>query len=269
MAKDEVEKVEVGAGSIVPAAMDFEADAGIGQEGMGKDDLAIPRLVILQALSPQLQKQKSEFIEGADQGQIFDTVSKALYEGDKGLTVVPICYRRAYLEWKLREDGGGFVKDHSDDESILQTTKKDKRGRDMTEAGTQIVTTAEYFVMQLLDDGSFIPAVISMASTQLKKARNWNTLMKQWRMPSKAGGTYNPPMFARSYEFTTVPESNDQGSWFGWSIKPGKTLEEIEGGAEIYMAARDFYEKIKAGSVKVSAHNEDVASVEESDDDPM
>ena len=246
----------------------FLEDAGIGQESMDKDDFAIPRLAIAHPLSPQLNKQKAEYIPDAEPGDIFDTVSGAVYDGNKGITVIPISYRRAYVEWILRTEGGGFVADHGSDGSILNTTTKDEKGQDITKDGTQIVTTAEYFVFVLDKEScSYHPAVISMAATQLKKARRWNTIINQFRLPKKAGGTFNPPMYARTYSMTTVPESNKNGSWFGWDIKPSDTLNQIENGTEIYAAAKSFRGKVLSGELKASQQIE--SSVEETDDDPI
>ena len=252
----------------------FESDAGAGQEGMtGLDDYAIPRLNILQDNSPQCKKSEAEFMPDAEAGMFYDTVLKHIYSGETGIDVVPVSYRRAYIEWKLREKGGGIVKDHGLDGSIMDTTEKDDKNRDITPAGTQVVITAEYFAF-LVDThtGDHRPVVISMKSTQLKKARQWNFVMNQWKMPAKNGGTFNPAMFARCYRFTTLPERNESGSWFGFNIVPGKVLNEIPNGMAIYTAAKEFRSQVQAGKVKVSVDTDQNAmgdAIPESDDSPM
>jgi hypothetical protein len=47
-------------------AQDFEAHAAAGMEDVSSKDVIIPRLTLLQTLSPQLNKKKGEYIEGAD-----------------------------------------------------------------------------------------------------------------------------------------------------------------------------------------------------------
>ena len=103
----------------------------------------------------------------------------------------------------------------------------------------------------------------------MKKAKQWNTLITNWRLESKGGGTYNPPMFARAYNLTTTPESNSQGSWFGWAVKAAEVISELPHGMEIYGAAKGLREQVQSGEVKVSAQVEDAAGATESDDDPM
>ena len=46
---------------------------------------------------------------GAEEGQIFDNVTNELFDGDKGITVVPVTFRKTYIEWT---DDRKFVNDH-------------------------------------------------------------------------------------------------------------------------------------------------------------
>ena len=93
-------------------------DVGAGQEGMGAEDLMIPRLTILQQMSDQVNKRHGSYIDGAEPGMIMDSVSNVAYDGEQGITVVPISYRRAHIEWKA--DRGGLVADHGPDSSCLE-----------------------------------------------------------------------------------------------------------------------------------------------------
>lgn len=248
----------------------FEDDAGAGQEQMDKDDFAIPRMSILQALSPQVKKGDAQ-IEGAEEGTIFDSVSEVMVDGEAGIYVVPISYRRAYIEWRLREDnGGGFVNDHGTNSDVMLGTKKDDRLRDITKDGTQIVPTAEYICF-IVDKktGAMSAVCISMSGTQLKKAKRWNTLINTLQIPRVHGdGTFNPAMFYKVYHLSTVPESNAKGDWFGWKIAPDEDVIKLPGGMEVYKRAKEFREAISTGDVKVAAHV-DTGDAEEGDDDPM
>jgi hypothetical protein len=47
-------------------------------------EMQIPFVRVLQALSPQLNKKKSEFIEGAAQGDLFNTVTGQHWAGGRG-----------------------------------------------------------------------------------------------------------------------------------------------------------------------------------------
>ena len=90
----------------VPSVVDFTADAGAGLENVTQEDLIIPRLKLVQALSPQVQKHDGAYIEGISVGDVFNTVTNEFWSGEKGLTVVPVSYKRVFLEWGPKKAGG-------------------------------------------------------------------------------------------------------------------------------------------------------------------
>lgn len=237
----------------LPSDLNIYDDKGAGQENMTAEDFSVPRFTILQQLSPQCDKTKPEHIEGAEPGMIINTVTGELFDGDEGIEIIAMHYIRNHLEWKPRAKGGGFVKNWGPSPKVLESCKIDENRNAITVDGNEIVATAEYFCFYLKEDGQFSPAVISMAKTQLKKARNWNTQINELKVPRPDGaGTFNPAMWYRTYRLTTQPESNDKGSWFGWVIEPGQNVLEMEDGAAKYMAAREFQQRIKAGEVKAA-----------------
>lgn len=249
----------------------FAEDAGVGQENMDRNDYAIPRIRILQDLSPQVKKTEQGYIKGAEAGMICDPVSEQVFSGEHGVLVIPISYRRSHIEWRTREKGGGIVADHGADGAILDQTKKDDRGRAILPNGNQITINAEYFVF-VVDPttGSHTPYVLGMSGTQLKKSRRWNTMINQLRIQHPSGsGTINPAMFYRTYKLSTEPERNEQGSWFGWHITPDKSTVELPDGEQLYLAAREFRKQIAAGAVKAQQENDTSEVPIESEDSPM
>ena len=77
----------------------FVADSSSGLENVSADDLAIPFLRLAQALSPQVNEREGAYIKDCKQGDIFNTVDNTFYKGDEGVSVVPVAYKRSYLEW--------------------------------------------------------------------------------------------------------------------------------------------------------------------------
>ena len=241
--------------TLVNNDMLFE-DQGAGQEGIESQDLMIPRISILQSMSPQVNKRDGQYVEGAEVGSIFNTVSNEVVDGEEGITVVPIKYRRAHIEWKANR--GGFVMDHGSEASVLQQCTQDDGYKNILDNGNEIVITGEYFLFVVRPDGSYDPALLSMTSSQLKKARRWNSMMNHLKIPKPDGsGLFNPAMFYASYKLTTVPEENDQGSWFGWDIEcldggSGGILESLENGESIYLDARSFKERVDNQTVSAA-----------------
>ena len=247
------------------------ADIGSGLENMTADDFAIPRLAILQSNSPQVDKRGEGYIEGAEPSMIIENVSNGTFDGEKGIVVVPISYRRTIIEWGLRENGGGFVADHGYNPSLLKELKpvvvKEKTYM-LNDKGNQLIDTAEYFVY-IVDGDTWSPSVISMSSTQMRKSKRWNTLIDSVKLTAPDGRRVSAAAYFMSYKLTTVPESNEKGSWFGWDIKKnGKTID-LEFGKNIYLEAREFNNQIKSGDVKVADPVAESGTTVESEDSPM
>ena len=96
MAKNEV--ATKNGGGAVAVIDDDLLSLGTGLEDTSSDDFAIPFLQLLQALSPQLNKNDGKYVKGAEQGNIFNTVTGEATDGDEGLIVVPCYYNKKYLE---------------------------------------------------------------------------------------------------------------------------------------------------------------------------
>jgi len=251
----------------VVASFSIDEDVGLGQENMGAEDFAIPRIGIVQSLSPQRSKTKPEYIEGCVEGQIFENVTKKIFDGEKGIHIVPVYYSKKYLEWVPRKAGGGLAADHGADSSIIEKCKKNDKGQYFTESGNEVIPTSEYYVF-IVDTatGLYIRAVLSMAKSFVKASKRLNTMINQLRVPNSKGDMVNPPMFYQAYNLVTVPESNEQGEWFRWEIKEkeSKMLTEIPHGDAIYAAAKEFRRAITLGEVKTADHNTEMAEEDES-----
>ena len=163
----------------------FEEDAGGGLENLTADDLTIPRLKILQALSPEVNKRDGKYVDGAAAGDIINTVTSELYTEETGCVVIPVTYKRMFLEWQPRESGGGLIQQHTDPQILSQTTK-DKTGADVLENGNYIQTSATHYVLTISGD-SYQQVMIPMAGTQLKKSRTWNSVMASLKVKASEG----------------------------------------------------------------------------------
>jgi hypothetical protein len=234
--------------AVIPAVIDdtfFARNAGDGLENVGARDLIIPRITILQALSPQVQAKKPEYIQGAQVGDICDVGTQEIFEAP--LVFLPVHYVKQFLEWAPRSSGKGLVKIH-DDPAILDECERDEKNRPITKDGNTIAETAQFFGLNLSAGGRrcFLP----LSSTQLKKARRWLTLATSEQVAREDGSSFTPPLFYRTYNLSTVDESNAEGDWSGWKIERGTKLQEVEGWKELYAEAMSFRDAIKSGTVR-------------------
>ena len=228
----------------------FEEDAAKGLGKIGQEDLALPFLKILGQLSPEVNKRDGKYVEGAEPGMIFNSVSGDLYDGVKGIDVIPCFYKLEYIEWKDRGEGPGApvaIYDSSSD--IMSKTKPDANYKDRLPNGNYIEKTASHFVIITGDSPS--TALISMKSTQLKISRKWNSMMSGIKLKGK-NGLFTPASFSHIYRLKTTQMSNDKGTWFGWEVsKVGPITDQ-----QLYQQAKSFSESISKGAVKAK-HGED------------
>ena len=169
----------------------FEEDASKGLGEIGQQDLALPFLKILAQLSPEVNKRDGKYVEGAEAGMIYNSVTGELHNGVEGINVIPCFYKLEYLEWKDRGEGLGAPMAIYDSSSsdIMSKTKPDANYKDRLPNGNYIERTASHFVIILGDSPS--TALISMKSTQLKISRKWNSMMNGLKLKGKNGVIYS------------------------------------------------------------------------------
>lgn len=241
----------------VSTDVDYGVAAGAGLENAGREDFAIPFLQILQKLSPQLDRKHQNYIKGAVEGMLYNTATGETVPGDEGVLVIPCFYRRAFVAWVLREKGGGFKGEYMADDPIVRTTRRDDRGREIIPGSDiQLVDTRIFGVLVVGEGGQPSPAIVTMSSTQLKKAKKWCTQMSQLQQEEGRTTGTQYPTFAHAYRLTTTGESNDKGNWEGWVITHEGLLHEAipgDAGKQAFDAALGFYNSLKTGAVKLRA----------------
>ena len=248
--------------NVVASELDkmLEADAGVGLENITTEDMQIPFIRIIQALSPQLQKDDPLYIKGAQQGDIFNTVSQELYretiDDSTSLVVVPAFFEKKFLEFQLRSSGGGFVRELApDDKDITMTSRENTT--ELLPNGNELVRTHQHLVIAKSADGTIAPSVLDMKKTQLKVSRRWNTLKNSARLPSGA----LMPIYGTAWRVTTVLEANDQGKWFNYKLdRIHDITPEIE---NMMLEARNMYQGVSKGEVKMAAASADEIAKEE------
>ena len=108
-----------------------------------------------------------------------------------------------------------------------------------------------------------------MSSTQLKKARRWNTQMQALKERGK-NGLFILPMMAHIWKLTTVPESNDKGSWFGWHQVVDRKLDLSNGEDQaLFEEGVAFSKSVLAGEVEGKEEAETVGIIEEDNSSVM
>ena len=220
----------------LPSSILFEDDAAHGFENVKTTSLALPILKLLQNGSGEAQKRNQNYVDGAEPGMLLNTVTKKLYDGAKGISVIPCHYKLEYQEWADFGTGSGRPENiFPDGSDILAQTTKDGSGKDRLENGNYILTVGQHFVLLVGDDGTE-QALVSMSSSQGKVSRKWNSMMMSISFDGK-NGSYTPPSFSHSYKLTTVLNSGKGNQWYGYNVvKEGPVKDE-----SLYERAKKFY----------------------------
>jgi len=202
------------------AAQDFGEFAGVGMENVTSADTMIPFLGICQKDSKQLDKDEANYIEGAVEGDLFNTVTNELFGDGKQVYFVPCCKTRMYIEWVPFNDGGGFCGSHEPNSDLVRTriaAAKDKF-KPTTEDGHELAET--FSVFGLLIDGAEattleMPLVIAFSSSKIKVYK------KQLMTRIRTVKGNNIPMSAFRFKITTVDDRNKAGKKYkNFQIEP-------------------------------------------------
>ena len=223
-------------------------------------ELQIPFIRVIQALSPQIKKSDAAFIKGAEQGDLFNTVTGEVWKGEEGINVIPCYQETKHLEFTPRDQGGGFVGEVPlSDPNILKTTRQG--AKETLPSGNELVKSDQHYCMVLNKDGSAQPAIVDMKSTQLKISRRWKTQIAMQKIPDKNGVMRTPALFATIWNLKTVEESNDMGTWYNYTIEKVNLVKD----KNLFIDAKNFRSSVESGAAK--AVPEEV--VTESDEAPF
>lgn len=263
--------------AVSTTVIDFGADAGAGMENTTQESFAIPFLSVLQSNSPQVTEGDAKFIADARPGMLLNTVTGKLYDGKVGALFVQSAYRRAFLEWGPRQgEGAGFQGEHTaeeiqklrDQKAIVEMEGRLYRplqdGSVNAKRCNSFRDTRMHYGLLIEDEvsGDAMPVLLSLSSTQIKKSKQLMSALSAVKVSLANGSKVSPPTFASIVRITTVPESNDQGNWFGVRFAIEKRVES----KAVYDAAKEFYKMVMAGAVSAN-HEQDAGAAPTAEQD--
>lgn len=248
MAKKEV---AVAAQTGIAERPTWMGDSSRGSEEVTIQDVTIPRLSIIQDLSPQRKKNNAEYIEGAEEGMLFNTVTNELYTDP--VLFVPVYFRLEWLVWKHRDAGGGLQGVFATQDEAVSFVSQHQLAGQTTEKGEPVLEvqdTAQHFGL-LLDPNS--PAehphateiVVSMSRSQLKPSRQLNSQVRI------AGGD----RWERYYRLSAVQVDGPRGDYWNWKVEQLGFVSE-----NVYKQAEALYEAVKSGQRDVQRDDEETTA---------
>lgn len=244
----------------------FGADVGAGMEGSDRDSFAIPFLRVLQQLSPQVNEADSAYVKGAKAGMFINSVTNRLYAE---VIFLPCVFQRRLLQWAPRGTDGGFrgeyVPEQVDamlaDGRVVEVDGKlyvpSDDGKVNEKKCDKISDTRSHFGV-IVDDvtGEYERVLMALSSTQIKKSKQLMSMLSSVKVKT-SNGSVTPPTWINRIKITSIPESNDNGSWHGVKFEADGFITS----QELYDEGKAFHDSIVKGEVKANYHSaEDVDS---------
>lgn len=228
-------------------------DGETGLEDVNKDDITLGRITVLQGLSPQVNRRKDEYVEGAEQGMLFNTATKHVADE---MMVVVAAYERRYIEWTPREKpcpvdnlpkpvGGGLYRDYGTDGEILkECVRWEENGSLWTPRGNELVITGTYYV---IDPMTLTRAFIAMGKTQLTPSKKLMAAISDEKIRTR-DGIRQAPIFYRAWMLGSTIREVGENSWFVFNHKQGPRLQEFTHGKSVLEEVRKFRDEIMEGA---------------------
>lgn len=248
----------------VPAVYDYGEHAGAGYENQTRDDLAMPFLAVLQALSPAVADGT---VDGAKPGLLMNTVTQELMDE---ATFVPACTEHCFIEWVPRKQGGGFVAKHDINSPVVAKAKSEAAKFNELRVGDhELVETFSIYAVLTDDTDAVGYAVLSFESTKIKSYKHFNTRLQTFMLRTDSGKV-KPPLFAHHCKVTTEQRKNSEGTWFVPVMGPAEAdmvASLLPPDDERYKAAAELRELVQSGTATAAYDSVDRSGGGEEDAD--
>lgn len=186
--------------------------------GMEQEDVTIPRVVILQGLSPEVTEGKGTpgqfYVKGFERNL-----------GKGPIEIIVIMRNKSRIRWRDLKLGGGILCTSND--AKIGTgdpggeCEKCQLSAWMGTDGKPGCDLYQNVLIVLRKDEDWIPMALSGNRTKLKPIKNLNSLLMLEM-------TKGRPLFAKSYMLESMQRQSSQGlQYFSYRISPANNNEQI------------------------------------------
>lgn len=176
------------------------------------DEQAMAFLKQAQAMSPELNLTRPEYIEGLKQGGFFVSGVNKVF--NDGCFIIPCYMIHEHIFWKANQ--GGFDSKAPYSEEVQKQLIRDE-SKNFLPDGRQVENALTYFVLVVdpADPNQLpIPAMLKCASTKFTTAKKFNTILNaaQFRATTELG--FKPPIYRFLASINSVAQTNTQNQTF-------------------------------------------------------
>jgi len=223
--------------------------------GMGQEDVTVPRVVILQGLSPEVTEGKGTpgqfYIKGFERN-----LSKGPVE------FIVIMRNKSRIRWRDLKLGGGILCT-STDAKIGQgdpggECEKCAHNTWTSTDGKPTCDLYQNVILVLRQDEDWVPMALSGNRTKLKAIKNLNSLL----MLEMSKGR---PLCAKSYLLESMQRQNPQGlQYFTYRISPGNNNVSLP--IEEQRRALALYNSLRGKKLNIIEDTDDINPTPQSTD---
>jgi hypothetical protein len=207
-----------------------------GTELIEGSDMTMPRLAICQSTNPQRKKTNAKYIEGLEEGDIFNSLTGNIYE--KPVHIIPLFFYKSRILFKDIDEGGGVLCMSNDAIHCPLNHGGICLHNQWGQDGTPPECTELYNFAVIVKETREL-AVLSLKSTGIKAAKDLNSMIRMRKRDA----------FAGVYAINTVADKKHNQDFFavtatnaGWNSDP-----------ELFKFCEEAYEalapKVKAGEI--------------------
>ena len=241
-------------------AAEYAELSGAGQENITATEMLVPELKVLQKMSPACDPDDTAYITGAVPGMFMNSLNNKLYDGKKGVLIIPIYYTKHFVEFVPITKGGGFVADHGDDRAgVIQgeckwndELKMNMRGN----TGNQVIETHQFVSIIVPENYDYFPSLMRFSGSKIKQGKKINTLSMQKTIV--VNGVRMPaPLFGAAYSMVTLATENESGKFYITDVADACATYAIpDVGRDIFNEAKKLYKGLRGGTIKTQGFEE-------------
>jgi hypothetical protein len=220
-----------------------------GMENVEAGDILIPRLSVCQALSPQKRKSHSSYIEGLQEGQLFNTVTGEIY-GEE-ITIIALYFFKNRIKFNPIDDGGGIDCNSangidggriSPDGCSICKFSTWGNGKKDDEDGNDAPLCTLYHNFMAFHPASMSPMAVSYKSTGLKVSKQLLSSVRMTRLP----------MYAKYMKITVTEMTSGNNMWYEKKIVPQGFVEQ-----DLFKQMEAQFKALKEANIRVDTTGEE------------
>lgn len=183
----------------LPAHLAKVEGIGRGNENVGQN-VAIPRVKLLQKMSDEVDKHHANYLKGAEPGHFINTLTNQNY--GESMYALSITFKPEHVVWRKREAGGGYVGSYSTHPEAMDAIAAQEKPDDYdpTETHSHLLLLKDPKTGDLEPS----PVIMDFSSSKLRISKNWNSQI----------GMKGGDRFAGLWKLQSVAVENRMGNAF-------------------------------------------------------